>query len=176
MRTLYLLSALPGSGKSTWAKRFKNEHPTAKIVSSDNLRVELLGRVDDFTNEKLVWASFLDRIHEYAKDENAIVIADSTNILNSYRAYYLEQTPEFDRHVLVMFDIPLPIVFAQNKLRGGDRVVPDEAMKRMTDQFEKPTQEVIKAYDEVIHVGPDFIAEELKRQNREDLIVPELLK
>ena len=27
-----------------------------------------------------------------------------------------------------------------------------------------------------LNVGPDFIAEELKRQNREDLIVPELLK
>lgn len=176
MRTLYLLSALPGSGKSTWAKRFKNEHPTAKIVSSDNLRVELLGRVDDFSNEKLVWASFLDRIHEYAKDENAIVIADSTNILNSYRAYYLEQTPEFDKHVLVMFDIPLPIVFAQNKLRGGDRVVPDAAMEKMAKQWERPSEEITKMYDEVIHVGPDFIAEELKRQNREDLIVPELLK
>ncbi len=176
MRTFYLLSALPGSGKSTWAKRFKADHPTAQIVSSDGIRLELFGKVDNFSNEPLVWETFLARIHEYGKEKDAIVIADSTNILNKYRSYYLEQTPEFDKHVLVLFDIPLPIVFAQNKLREGDRIVPDEAMKRMASQFEKPTPLIEQSYDEVIRIGPEFIAEELKRQNREDLFVPELLK
>ena len=176
MRTLYLLSALPGSGKSTWAKRFKDTHPEAKIVSSDGIRLELFGKVDDFSNESLVWNTFLKRIHEYGKEDGSTVIVDSTNILNQYRSYYLEQTPEFDKHVLVMFDIPLPIVFAQNKLRSGDRIVPEEVMKKMAEHFEKPTKEILLAYDEVIHVGPEFIAEELKRQNREDLIVPGLIK
>lgn len=176
MRTLYLLSALPGSGKSTWAKRFKSLHPETKIVSSDQIRIDLLGKVDDFKHETLVWDTFLKRIHEYGKEDGSIVIADSTNILNEFRRFYVEKTPEFDKHVLVMFDIPLPIVFAQNKLRGGDRVVPDAAMEKMTKQWERPSEEITKMYDEVIHVGPDFIAEELKRQNREDLIVPELLK
>ena len=176
MRTFYLLSALPGSGKSTWAKRFKIDHPEANIVSSDAIRIELLGKVDDFSNEPLIWDTFLKRIHEYGKAEETIVIADSTNILNKYRSFYLEQTPEFDKHILVMFDIPLPIVFAQNKLREQDRIVPEEAMKRMAKLFEAPTKQISEAYDQVIHIGPDFIAEELKRQNRQDLIVPELLK
>ena len=165
MRTLYLLSALPGSGKSTWARRFQQEHDHVYIVSSDDIRIELFGRADDFSNEPLVWETFLNRIHQYAEqDKDANVIADSTNLTNFYRDYYREQTPEFDKHILVVFDIPLEDVFAQNRMRKKEKIVPEEAMRKMAAQYEPLDNKVADAYDEVIHVGPDFIAEELRRQ------------
>lgn len=165
MRTLLLLSGLPGSGKSTWSRQYKRLHSSAKIVSSDEIRIELFGRADDFSNEPLVWYTFLSRIHFYAKaDEEAQVIADSTNLTNHYREYYLEQTPEFEKHVLVVFDIPLQDIFAQNRMRKKEKVVPEEAMRRMASQFEPLSEEVCRRYDQVIHVGPEFVAEELRRQ------------
>lgn len=107
----------------------------------------------------------MNRIHQSAEqDPNANVIADSTNLTNYYRDYYRKQTPEFDKHILVVFDIPLEDVFAQNRMRKKEKIVPEEAMKKMAAQYESLAKEVADAYDEVIHVGPDFIAEELRRQ------------
>lgn len=166
MRTLYLLSALPGSGKSTWAKRFKEKHQQAKIVSSDSLRTELLGKVDDFSAEKLIWDTFLERIHEYGKEEGAIVIADSTNLTNHYRTYYLDKTPEFDRHVLVLFDLSFDQCERLNDLREGDKRVPLEAMRRMERQFEPLSKQVEARFDEVIHVGVDFVLEAFARAKK----------
>lgn len=165
MRTLYLLSALPGSGKSTWARRFKENHNHVYVVSSDEIRIELFGRADDFSNEELTWSTFLQRIHFYGEqDEEANVIADSTNLTNYFREYYRLKTPEFDKHILVVFDIPLEDVFAQNRMRKKEKIVPDEAMRKMAAQYEPLSQETADGFDEVIHIGPDFIAEELRRQ------------
>ncbi len=107
----------------------------------------------------------MQRIHFYGEqDEEANVIADSTNLTNYFREYYRLKTPEFDKHILVVFDIPLEDVFAQNRMRKKEKIVPDEAMRKMAAQYEPLSQETADGFDEVIRVGPDFIAEELRRQ------------
>jgi predicted kinase len=67
MRTLFVLSAIPGSGKSTWAKKYQKEHANTFIVSSDDIRYEFFGKANDFRNEPLVWDTFLKRINHYAE-------------------------------------------------------------------------------------------------------------
>jgi predicted kinase len=119
MRTLFVLSAIPGSGKSTWAKKYQKEHDNTYIVSSDEIRYEFFGKVNDFRNESLVWDTFLERINHYAETmENVTVIADATNLQNKYRRMYAELTPKFERHVLVRFEIPYNICLLQNQMRG----------------------------------------------------------
>ena len=44
MKTLIILSAMPGSGKSTWAKKYQEEHSHTLIISSDQIRFELTGQ------------------------------------------------------------------------------------------------------------------------------------
>ena len=78
MKTFILLSAIPGSGKSTWAKRYVSEHPGTRIVSSDDLRIEFGGKPNNFDHEDEVWKAFMDRIHEYGKEDGSTVIADAT--------------------------------------------------------------------------------------------------
>ncbi|MDO5329914.1 MAG: ATP-binding protein [Bacillota bacterium] len=157
MRTLILLSGLPGSGKSTWAKRFCHEYPKAKVVSSDAIRLREFGAVQNFDHEKDVWRIFLEEINGYAEsDPDAVVIADSTNLSNYYRKYYFEATPNFEKHMLVYFDIPFEICQAQNKLRPSNRVVSDEAMKRLSGELEKPSSEIMSLFDEYIPVGIEF--------------------
>lgn len=102
MRTLIVLSAIPGSGKSTWAKKYQKEHANSFIVSSDDIRMEFFGAVNDFRDEKRVWDTFLKRINDYADSSNEItVIADATNLQNKYRRMYAELTPHFEKHVLI---------------------------------------------------------------------------
>ena len=67
MKTLIILSAMPGSGKSTWAKNYQSEHPHTLIISSDQIRYEVTVQFQDFSKQKEVWELFSLRIHEYAK-------------------------------------------------------------------------------------------------------------
>ena len=94
MKTLIVLSAMPGSGKSTWAKKYQEEHPHTLIVSSDAIRYELTGQAQDFSKQKEVWELFSLRIHEYAKRyDDVTVILDALNDLNSLREKYVKENP-----------------------------------------------------------------------------------
>jgi len=157
MKTLILLSAIPGSGKSTWAKEYVKNHSNCYIVSSDDTRERVAGKVNCFTKEELVWKTFLDDINNYAlSKEDVTVIADATNIKNEFREYYYKSTPGFDRHILVTFDIPYNVCLLQNKMRKAERVVPDYAMKRLSGQWEPVSDQVLSLYDEHIVVGTEF--------------------
>ena len=51
MKTLIILSAMPGSGKSTWAKNYQSEHPHTLVISSDQIRYEITGSLTDFSKQ-----------------------------------------------------------------------------------------------------------------------------
>ena len=157
MKTLILLSAIPGSGKSTWAKKYQLTHPNVHIVASDDVREKVSGSAQNFDKEALVWETFLQDINDFTKVEgDCTVIADATNLQNRFRRHYYETTPDFDRHVLVVFNIPYDTCLRQNRMRHGSRVVPDKAMDSMREEFEVPTQEIIDLYDEYILIGEPF--------------------
>jgi predicted kinase len=150
MRTMILLSAIPGSGKSTWARAFAADHPNTFIVSSDEIRKSLYGSVTNFQHEPEVWKTYLDTINNYADTMHDVtVIADATNLQNKYRIFYHDATPHFDKHILVLFKIPYDVCLIQNKMRTTDRVVPVSAMEKLEKEYEEPTEDVLKLYDEV---------------------------
>ena len=150
MKTLIVLSAPPGSGKSTWAKRYKKEHPNTYVISSDKIRFELTGTNQDFSKQKEVWEIFEKIIHEYAEiNENVTVILDALCDLNSLREKYVKENPEFDRYVLVLFPHTFEEIVLLNKKREDYKIVPDDAMKALWDKFEEPTKEVLDLYDEL---------------------------
>ena len=151
MGTLILLSAIPGSGKSTWARKYQEKHPDTYIVASDEIRKRIAGACNRFHAEHLVWETFLAELNAHAC-EDCTVIADSTNLQNAYRRYYFQNTPGYDKHILVLFDVPFDVCLKQNRMRTDDRVVPDDAMESLRKEFESPTQDVIDLYDEYLIV------------------------
>lgn len=157
MKTFILLSAIPGSGKSTWAKNYQKQHPNTYIVASDDVRARVAGSMVNFEHEPEVWKTFLEDIHAYGEIEDVTVIADSTNLKNEYRRYYLQQTPEFDVHKLVYFHIPFDICKIQNKMREKQRIVSDSGMESLISEFEEPTQDVIDLYDEFIVIEKSYV-------------------
>jgi predicted kinase len=166
MRTLILLSAIPGSGKSTWAKKYQKEHSNTFIVSSDEIRLQLFGKVNDFSHEPIVWKTFLEQINYYANEFSEVtVIADATNLQNKYRKLYFESTPKFEKHILVRLDIPYDICLIQNKMREKERIVPLDAMERMKLEMEEPSEEVLHMYDDYI-VVKDFISSKAKKEEQ----------
>ena len=147
MKTLILLTAVPGAGKSTWAKRYQSEHPHTYIISSDDLRMELLGGYQNFSNEELVWGTFRKRIHEYALlHEDVTVILDAVNYSNKGRMTYIKETPEFDEHVLVYLKKPIEVILRQNLMRDSGKVVPEDVVKNYFQKIEEPDEEVLSHY------------------------------
>ena len=161
MSTMILLSAIPGAGKSTWAKNYQKAHPNTYIVASDEVRHRVSGGIQCFQNEALVWETFLKELNEHA-GEDCTVIADATNLQNRYRRYYFENTPRFNRHILVVFHVPFEICMEQNHKRSADRIVSDEGMKSLYEEFEEPTQDIIDLYDEYIDIHEDYVERHIK--------------
>jgi predicted kinase len=133
---MILLSAIPGSGKSTWARAFAADHPNTFIVSSDEIRKSLYGSVTNFQHEPEVWKTYLDTINNYADTMHDVtVIADATNLQNKYRIFYHDATPHFDKHILVLFKIPYESASFKTKcgpLTGSYRSQPWKSLRRNT--------------------------------------------
>ena len=150
MKTLIMLSAMPGSGKSTWAKAYQEAHPHTLIVSSDKIRFELTGQTQDFSKQKEVWELFSFRIHEYAKKyDDVTVILDALTDLNMLREKYVKENPEFDEYVLVLFPRTAEQIRFYNKQRKETSIVPDEQLEVLMKKWEEPTEEIKKLFNRV---------------------------
>ena len=153
MKTLIMLSAIPASGKSTWAKNFKNSHENAVILNSDDIRMEVTnGNYQDHSRQKEVWELFERRIHEYAKVENITLILDALNDTNEVRLKYLTTTPEFDKKILVMFPSNYERSKKYNDFRQEECRVPDDILVGLVNKFEEPNDEVYKNINEIMYI------------------------
>ena len=150
MKTLIVLSAMPGSGKSTWAKKYQEEHPHTLIISSDKIRCELTGSMQNFSKQNEVWELFSFRIHEYAnKYDDVTVILDALNDLNSLREKYVKENPEYDRYELILFPRTIEQIRYFNKQRNKNAVVPDDQLDMLINKWEQPSEEIIKLFDNI---------------------------
>lgn len=145
-----MLSAVPASGKTTWAKKYQEEHPNTYIVNSDDIRMEVThGDYQDHTKQKEVWELFEKRIHEYGAIPDCTVILDALNDVNVVRLKYLSTTPEFDKKILILF----PTTLDRSKFYNGQRDekvrVPKQILVELNHKFEEPSEEVLKLVDEV---------------------------
>ena len=153
MKTLIMLSAMPGSGKSTWAKAYQEAHSHTLIVSSDAIRYELTGETQDFSKQKEVWELFSLRIHEYAKMyDDVTVILDALTDLNILREKYVKENPEFDEYVLVLFPRTVEQIRFYNKQRKETSIVPDQQLEVLIKKWEEPTEEIKKLFNRVEEV------------------------
>ena len=157
MKQLIVMSAVPGAGKSTWAKRYKKEHPNTIIISSDEIRYELTGSYQDFSKQKEVWQLFEDRLIAYGNSNKDItVILDAVIDLNVLREKYARLGSNYDKKTLVVIYKPFEIVQNTNKERAEDKWVPDDVLNMLYHKFEMPTKEVIDLYDEYIYIDKYF--------------------
>lgn len=144
-----MCTAIPASGKSTWARIYAKEHKDVFIISSDEIRFELTGCYTDRSKQPEVWKVFSDRIHEYGEKENATVILDALNDTNEIRKKYVVENPEFDKYVLVTFPGVVDRSIKLNSERVGGKKVPEEVMINLVKKFEEPTEEIKSLFDEV---------------------------
>lgn len=134
---LYLLSGLPGSGKSTWSKLL---HPNY-VISSDELRARLLGvRTLGFNQTHLqtggaeVFKMLRSMVSARLRERRTTVV-DATFLTDAARHDFVKLAQEAGVGVEVLiFDRPVEVCMARNDSRSAR--VPDDVLRRMAQNFE----------------------------------------
>ncbi len=136
MNKLYMMIGLPASGKSTIAKDIAKSEG-AIIVSSDEIRKELFGDINDQSNNVKVFEEVINRAKFYLANKYNVII-DATNINYKKRRHLLNSIDNLhgkDR-IAILVATPYEECLERNKLR--ERKVPEKVIKRMYFNFYIP--------------------------------------
>lgn len=136
-----MLSGLPGSGKSHYARSFQKEmkgaeEPEVVWLSSDLIRKELYGSEEEQGDPKRVFEQMRLRT-EQALKEGKTVLYDACNLNSKKRTAFLNNIRKYDcEKICVLFAVPYEICLKRNEERA--RKVPEDVIKRMYLNFNTP--------------------------------------
>lgn len=134
---LTILIGIPGSGKSTLARKLAEEQAGAILVSTDELRRELLGHIRNKTQDAMIFSEARQRTQR-ALQEGFSVVYDATNVTRSARRPFLEIARELQVPVLAAW-VDCRKEVAQQRNRAREFPVPDHAIDEMLHDLEDPT-------------------------------------
>ena len=152
-KQVFLLSGVPGSGKSTWIR--SRLVPGAEWISRDNVRFAILSDEDDyFAHEDDVFDTFINYINQtLEKDDIHSIYIDATHLNKRSRDKVLRRVRKDNIAELncVCFDVPLETCYARNNLREGRSRVPQTAIANMYQSYRIP-EKGVENFDHIIIV------------------------
>jgi len=163
MNRLIVLSGVPGSGKSYFSSMLKQAlKKHVYIISSDALRLAILGNQQDLSEDELVWKIYYDLIRVYSVDKEGTVILDATHSKKIYRLDNIKPYKDlYDQVDLVCFRLDKELVLEQNKDR--ENPIPKESLLKLIEQFEMPDDEEREFYDHIDIIKDHEIAKIINR-------------
>lgn len=156
---VYFLIGLPYSGKSTFTKAIlanDNRPEDWVIVSSDKwLENKAILENINYNEAFLKYAGEAQRLmfeeaHAAIRAEKN-VIWDQTNLTPKARSNKVALFGDNYYKVAVVFDVIKPEVLAERRAKRTDKVISDEILSRMSEQFTRPT--IDEGFDSI--VDPD---------------------
>lgn len=142
-QTLWIMVGLPGSGKTTMAKKVLFKGSGWRYISRDDIRMEFLKDDDEdyFTYEASVFDIFTYRINKAFNEEGVFnVIADATHLNWSSRRkliYNLNLDHKINIIPVVM-TTPFDIAKERNNQRNGRACVPEKVLYNMHQHHTDP--------------------------------------
>jgi predicted kinase len=154
---------VPGSGKTTYLKKFAEQHGLA-YINKDDIRAELLGDVNDQSKNREIWLESERRITDALARGQSLVL-DSTYAERWKREELITSLKKrgATRVVGVYFDIPLERAMAQNNAR--ERAVSEKNMHWFWTQLVKEPPTLAEGYGAIyrpIDLDRGVLKEELR--------------
>ena len=132
---IVVLVGLPGSGKSTYLERIR-----ATALSSDAVRALLADDPADQSIHARVFATLRYLLRHRLAIGRPVTYIDATNLTRRERRAYIRIADLYDCDIeALFFDVPVEVCQERNRRR--DRVVPEEAMRRLAAKLAPPTLE-----------------------------------
>lgn len=129
--TVYITCGLPGSGKTTWAKKFIEENPGTVRVCRDNLREMFCGDYRyDKAFEAIVKRSVINSLDLAIKNKHNVII-DETNIKKDKRADWLDIINMIQQDIVE--EIKIYIIYFPLGIRVHTTIGNDNLENRMSD-------------------------------------------
>lgn len=133
--TFIMMVGLPCSGKSTYAEKLSKEY-NAAIHSSDTLREELTGDINNQDNNELVFQTLHSRIKDDLKDGKSCIY-DACQVTRKSRMSFLQQLNKIPcRKICVLMATRYRYCIERGRTR--DRKVPGYVIERMYKKFDPP--------------------------------------
>ena len=147
MKKVILLSGLPGSGKSTYAKKLMKENPHSyKRVNKDDLRSLLDDGKYSKGNEKFV-LQLRDTIILQALENGKHVIVDDTNLNPIHEENIRKLVKGKARVIIENFNVDLKECIERDSKR--DNPVGEKVIMDMYDRWIKPKELTEKYFSDV---------------------------
>ena len=149
-KRVWLLSGLPGSGKSTWIQRQILEKGGV-WCSRDAVRFAIV-REDEpyFERETEVFNAWIAQIcdalcNPLVED----IYVDATHLNDRSREKTLSRLPKenINKITNVVFMVPIEVCLERNRQRTGRAVVPDEVIQNMAKSFRLPKKYSVMIID-----------------------------
>lgn len=154
-KKVFVLSGIPGSGKSTWVRNMMNPEVDTHI-SRDNIRFALLNNDQQyFEVEDKVKKYFFQQIEQVTNDEynDDCVFIDATHLTPKARAQIRNHIKKRPYQIAVSFEVPLAVALERNRQRTGRALVPETVIYNMRNRYEIPTLK--EGFDEIWHIDAD---------------------
>ena len=143
--TLILLCGIPGSGKTTYAKKYIEEHPNTIHIASDKIREELWGDEATQGDNNEVFSLMQSRTIE-ALNNGQSVVYDATNITRKDRSYIIALCPKFVKIECHVVWAPIETCIERDaaRKRTVGKAVIDKMLKRFQPVYYDEGIDVIK--------------------------------
>lgn len=157
MKSLIMVSGLPGSGKSTYLRSHIKEYKNPVRIDSDETRRTMFGSYLTFPKDMyIIYDHMIDianDIYDKYKDKDLTIIMDSTFLDNYKKEHFLSRLRPFDYYELIIFkSTDLNFNFANNKKRIKEKWVPEDVIIKMTKEIEPLSDILLNRFNKIIEI------------------------
>jgi predicted kinase len=136
---------LPGSGKSTYLQNLG-----ACVLSSDAIRAVLADDPADQSIHGRVFATLRYLLRHRLQIKRPLTFIDATNLTVRERRQWIRMAELYGAQIeAVFFDVPVEVCMDRNRRRN--RVVPEDALRKMAAKLVPPSPE--EGFSQITVVG-----------------------